>query len=419
MSQGIHRLTDSAARNAAAAEKPQKLSDGAGLYLLVEPSGAKYWRMAYRFAGKQRLLALGVYPDATLKAARIAATEAREKLRNGIDPNELRRLRKATQQESLSNSFSAIAHEWFAKQKPAWAETHCTKVKWMLEKNLFPRMGSRPIAEITPPELLTTLRRIEGRGAIETAKRVKQVAGQVFRFAIATGRAQRDPSQDLRGALAAPVRRHLAAITDPKAVGPLLLALDGYIGSDVVRGALRLAPLTFVRPGELRQARWVEIDFEAMEWRLPAERMKTRLPHIVPLSTQAVEVLRELQPITGHSEYLFPSPRSPRRPMSNNAVLAAMRRLGIEKDVMCGHGFRAMARTIMDEVLGYRVDWIEHQLAHAVKDANGRAYNRTAHLEKRKEMMQGWANYLDVLRERAAGGNVIAIRSTGSSAFGT
>jgi integrase len=414
MSRGIHRLTESAVRGANAAEKPQKLSDGAGLYLLVEPSGAKYWRMAYRFAGKQRLLALGVYPDTTLKAARFTAMEAREKLRNGIDPNELRRLRKTTQQESLANSFSAIALEWFAKQKPAWAETHCTKVKWMLEKNLFPWMGSRPIAEITPPELLMTLRRIEGRGAIETAKRVKQVAGQVFRFAIASGRAQRDPSQDLRGALTAPVKRHLAAITDPKEVGPLLLALDGYYGSDVVRSALRLAPLTFVRPGELRQARWAEIDFEVMEWRLPAERMKSRLPHIVPLSTQAVEVLRQLQPITGHSEYLFPSPRSLRRPMSNNAVLAAMRRLGIEKGVMCGHGFRAMARTIMDEVLGYRVDWIEHQLAHAVKDANGRAYNRTAHLDKRKEMMQGWANYLDALRERASGGNVVAIRATGS-----
>ncbi len=414
MSRGIHRLIDNVARNATAAAKPQKLSDGAGLYLLVEPCGAKYWRMAYRFAGKQKLLALGVYPDVTLKAARIAAMQARETLRNGVDPGELRRLRKATQQESLANGFSAIALEWFAKQKPAWAETHCTKVKWMLEKNLFPWLGSRPIAEITPPELLTTLRRIEGRGAIETAKRVKQVAGQVFRFAIATGRAQRDPSQDLRGALTAPVKRHLAAITDPKAVGPLLLTLDGYHGSDVVRAALRLAPLTFVRPGELRQARWAEIDFDASEWRLPAERMKARLPHIVPLSTQAVEVLRELQPITGHSEFLFPSPRSPRRPMSNNAVLAAMRRLAIDKEVMCGHGFRAMARTIMDEVLGYRVDWIEHQLAHAVKDANGRAYNRTAHLDKRKEMMQGWANYLDVLRERAAGGNVVAIRSTGT-----
>jgi len=414
MSQEIHRLTDNAARKATPVGKPQKLSDGAGLYLLIEPYGAKYWRMAYRFAGKQKLLALGVYPEVTLKAARIAAMKAREELRNGIDPSELRKLRKTSLQESSANSFSAMSREWFAKQKPAWADTHCTKVKWMLEKNLFPWMGSRPIAEITPPELLTTLRRIEGRGAIETAKRVKQVAGQVFRFAIATGRAQRDPSQDLRGALTAPVKRHLAAITDPKEVGPLLLVLDGYNGSDVVRGALRLAPLTFVRPGELRQARWNEIDFEAMEWRIPAERMKARLPHIVPLSTQAVEVLRELHPITGQCEYLFPSPRSRHRPMSNNAVLAAMRRLGIEKDVMCGHGFRAMARTIMDEVLGYRVDWIEHQLAHAVKDVNGRAYNRTAHLEKRKEMMQGWANYLDVLRERASGGNVVAIRSTGN-----
>ena len=414
MALGIHRLTDTAVRKAMPALAPQKLSDGAGLYLLVEPSGAKYWRMAYRFAGKQKLLALGVYPEATLKAARSAATEAREKLRNGIDPSEWRRLRKTLRHESSANSFSAVALEWFAKQKSAWAETHCTKVTWMLEKNLFPWIGSRPIAEITPPELLTTLRRVEERGAIETAKRVKQIAGQVFRFAIATGRAQHDPSQDLRGALAVPVKRHLAAITDPKAVGPLLLALDGYHGSNVVRAALRLAPLTFVRPGELRQARWAEIDFDASEWRIPAERMKARLPHIVPLSTQAAGVLRELQPVTGRSEFLFPSPRSARRPMSNNAVLAALRRLGIEKDVMCGHGFRAMARTIMDEVLDYRVDWIEHQLAHAVKDANGRAYNRTAHLDKRKQMMQGWADYLDGLREQAAGRNVIAMRPTGS-----
>lgn len=252
------------------------------------------------------------------------------------------------------------------------------------------------------------------RGAIETAKRVKQVAGQVFRFAIATGRAERDPSQDLRGALAAPVKKHLAAVTDPKEVGPLLLTLDGYQGTDVVRAALRLAPLTFVRPGELRQAKWSEIEWDKAEWRIPTERMKMRQPHIVPLSTQAIAVLRDLQPLTSRSEFLFPSPRSLRRPMSNNAVLAALRRLGIGKDVMCGHGFRAMARTILDEVLDYRVDWIEHQLAHAVKDVNGRAYNRTAHLEQRKKMMQAWADYLDKLRMQAVASPSIELQPTGT-----
>lgn len=401
MQHTLHRLTEHQVRSAGATGVPRKLSDGAGLFLLVLPSGPKYWRLGYRFAGKQRLLALGVYPTVTLKAARAGAIEAHEKLRHGVDPAALRRLQKATAEQSSANSFGAIALEWFAQQKPAWAENHWTKIQWMLEKNLFPWIGGRPIAEITPPELLSALRRIEARGAIETAKRVKQVAGQVFRFAVATGRAPRDPSQDLRGALAPVPKRHLPAVTDPKAVGPLLLMLDGYHGSPVVRAALRMASLTFVRPGELRQARWAEIDLEAAEWRIPAERMKMRQPHIVPLSRQALEVLRELQPLTGASEFVFPSPRSSQRPMSNNAVLAAMRRLGIDKEVMCGHGFRAMARTILDEALRYRVDWIEHQLAHAVKDPNGRAYNRTAHLDARREMMQGWADYLDRLRQQA------------------
>jgi integrase len=271
----------------------------------------------------------------------------------------------------------------------------------MLEKNLFPWLGGRPVSAITPTELLTTLRRVEARGAIETAKRVKQVAGQVFRYAVATGRADRDPSQDLKGALAPVVKTHLAAITEPARVGPLLLALDDYRGTPVVRAALRLAPLVFTRPGELRQARWSEVDLDGAEWRIPAERMKSRQPHIVPLSAQAIEILEDLQLLTGRLESVFPSGHSPRRPMSNNAVLAALRRSGISTEEMTGHGFRAMARTILDEVLGYRVDWIEHQLAHAVKDANGRAYNRTAHLEGRKKMMQGWADYLDELRGQA------------------
>jgi integrase len=271
-------------------------------------------------------------------------------------------------------------------------------------------LGQRPISEITAPELLAVLRRIESRGAIETAKRTKQVAGQVFRFAVATGRTERDPSQDLKDALAASVKKHLAAITEPKAVGPFLCALDAYQGTPIIRAALQMAPLTFVRPGELRNAQWSEINFDTAEWRIPAERMKARQPHIVPLSRQALEVLQELHLITGRGVYLFPSPRSPRRPMSDNAVLSAMRRMGVGKEEMCGHGFRAMARTILDEILNYRVDWIEHQLAHAVKDANGRAYNRTSHLEGRRKMMQGWADYLDTLRMQANGSNVVPIQ---------
>jgi len=411
MRHASNKLTDTAVRNAAPKEKAYKLIDGQGLYLLVEKTGAKYWRLAYRFAGKQKLLALGVYPTITLKAARVARDEARLRLASGIDPSEHRKVQKIIRLESIENTFQAVAVEWFSKQKPGWAEKHWIKVLWMLEKNLFPWLGTRPIADISPPELLATLRRIESRGAIETAKRTKQVAGQVFRYAVATGRADRDPGQDLRGALATSVKKHLAAITDPKKVGPLLLTLDGYEGSPTVRAALHLAPLTFVRPGELRNAQWSEIDFETAEWRIPPERMKTRQPHIVPLSQQSLRILRELHPLTGHFTYLFPSHRSPRRPMSDNAVLAALRRLGVGKEEMCGHGFRAMARTILDEVLGYRVDWIEHQLAHAVKDVNGRAYNRTAHLEGRRQMMQGWADYLDGLRAQASGSNVVPIQS--------
>lgn len=389
-------LTETAIRQAKPKDKDYKLSDGAGLFLLIRTNGAKYWRLAYRYAGKQKLLALGVYPSTTLKEARVKTGEAKSHLRNGVDPGELRKMAKIAQIEAVANSFEAVGLEWFALQKARWVEKHWTKVQWMLEKNLFPWLGSRPVAEINAPELLAVLRRIESRGAIETAKRTKQVAGQVFRFAIATGRAERDPSQDLKDALAPPIKKHLAAVTDPQSVGPLLRALDTYQGTPVVRAALRLAPLTFVRPGELRNARWEDIDLETGEWRYLVT--KTQSQHIVPLSTQAVEVLRDLQPLTGRSEYVFPSPRSPRRPMSDNAVLAALRRAGIGKDEMCGHGFRAMARTILDEVLNYRVDWIEHQLAHAVKDANGRAYNRTSHLPERKKMMQGWADYLDQLK---------------------
>ena len=271
----------------------------------------------------------------------------------------------------------------------------------MLKRDLFPWLGSRPIAAITPPELLSALRRIEARGAVDTTKRARIVAGQVFRYAVATGHAQRDPTPESRGAIAPTVKKHLAAIIDPKEAGNLLLAIENYVGTPVVRAALQLAPMVFVRPGELRTARWSEIDFEMAEWRIPAERMKTRQPHIVPLATQAVHILSDLKPLTGSFPFVFPGHRSPQRPMSENAILVALRAMGYPREIMTGHGFRAMARTILDEVLNYRVDLIEHQLAHAVRDANGRAYNRTAHLDARKQMMQGWADYLVRLKEGA------------------
>jgi integrase len=263
----------------------------------------------------------------------------------------------------------------------------------------FPWLGSRPIADITAPELLAALRKTEARGALGTAHRVLQTFGQVFRYAIATGRAMRDPAADLRGALPPAKEGHFAAITEPEAIGPLLRAMYDYQGSAITRAALRLAPLVFVRPGELRQAEWKEIDFEKAEWRIPTERMKMKQPHIVPLSLQALEILKELHPLTGRGRFLFPSPLTNQRAMSDNAILTAMRRMGINKNEMSGHGFRAMARTVLDEVLHVRPDYIEHQLAHAVRDPNGRAYNRTAHLPERRKMMQQWADYLDELRE--------------------
>jgi integrase len=395
-------LSDKTVSNAKIRPNRYRLFDRDGLYLEVSARGGKYWRLKYRFKGKEKCLALGVYPRVGLKLARSRADEARRLLTDGVDPGEQKKIARAAGADAAANSFAAIALEWLLKQKPTWAASHWVKIEAMLKRDLFPWLGSRPITAITPPELLAALRRIEARGAIDTTKRARIVAGQVFRFAVATGRAERDITPDLRGAIAPPVKKHLAAIIEPKEAGQLLLAIENYVGTPVVRAALRLAPLTFVRPGELRGARWSEFDLDAAEWRIAAERMKTRKPHIVPLAARAVEILRELQPLTGRFEFVFPSHRSPRRPMSENAILVALRALGYPKEVMTGHGFRAMARTMLDEVLNYRVDLIEHQLAHAVRDANGRAYNRTAHLEARRSMMQGWSDYLDQLRAQAA-----------------
>lgn len=390
------KLTALSVKEAKPAQKPYKLSDGGGLFLLVNPNGKMYWRYKYRFTGKEKLLALGVYPAVSLKEARAKHRDAKELLSNDIDPSAQRKAIKLARSEATKNNFKVIGLEWFAKQKPTWTENHWSKVERMMVRDLFPYLGDRPVNDITPPELLSVLRKIESRGALESAKRTKQIAGQIFRYGVATGRCERDPSQDLAGALAPPIKKHFASTTDPKAVGRLLLVLDGYIGTAVVRAALRIAPLTFVRPGELRTAKWQEIDLDKAEWRYYVT--KTKSEHIVPLSTQAVEILQELYPLTCNSVYVFPSARTLSRPMSNNAVLSAMRRMGISKEEMCGHGFRAMARTILDEELHFRPDWIEQQLAHAVKDSHGRAYNRTKHLPQRAEMMQAWADYLDKLK---------------------
>lgn len=389
-------LTDTAIKNAKPAAKPVRLFDGEGLYLEIAPAGGKWWRFKYRFGGKEKLLSLGVYGDVSLKQARERRTEARKLLANGVDPSQHRKAAKAARVDRAANSFEVIAREWFEKQSQGWVEHHGDRILRRLERDVFPWIGGRPVAEVTAPELLAVLRRIEERGALETAHRALGNCGQVFRYAIATGRAERDPSPDLRGALPPVKGENFAAITDPKRVGDLLRALDSYQGTLTVKCALRLAPLVFVRPGELRKAEWSGFGLDKAEWRYHVT--KTGTEHIVPLSTQAVAILRELQAVTGDGKYVFPGARSEKRPMSDNALLAALRRSGIAKEEMSGHGFRAMARTILDEELHFPPHLIEHQLAHAVRDANGRAYNRTSHLRERHTMMQQWADYLDKLK---------------------
>lgn len=405
-------LSDTAIRKAKPADKTQRLFDGGGLYLEITPAGGKLWRQKYRFGGKEKRLAHGTYPEVSLAEARDRRDNARRLLAAGTDPGEHRKAEKQAGEDRAANSFEAVAREWFGKFAPNWAASHAGKIMGRLENDLFPWIGSRPVAEIKAPELLRCLRRIESRGALETAHRVLQNAGQVFRYAIATGRADRDPSTDLRGALAPWKPQHYPAPTDPKAVGELLRAIDGYTGGNVVKAMLRLAPLVFVRPGELRQAEWAEIDLEAAEWNIPAHKMKMREPHMVPLSRQAIEILTDLQPLTGNRAHVFPGGHDPRKPMSEAALNAALRRMGYDKTTMTAHGFRAIARTLLDEELGFRPDYIEHQLAHAVRDPNGRAYNRTAHLAARRKMMQVWADYLD--RRRTDTGKILEFKKSGS-----
>jgi integrase len=381
--------------------KPQaksvRLSDGRGMYLEISPAGGKWWRFKYRFAGKERRISLGVYPDVPLAAAREKREEARRQVAAGIDPGEQRKAAKVALVESTENTFEAIAREWFGMFSTRWVKGHADKIIRRLELNVFPWLGSRPIKAITAPELLAVLRRVESRGANETAHRALQVCGRVFRYAIATGRAERDPSRDLSGALAPIQERHFASITEPLAVGELLRAIDAYKGAFVTRCALRLAPLVFVRPGELRAAQWAEFDFDKSEWRIPATRMKARVQHIVPLSTHAVAILRELQPLTGRFPFAFPSVRSRYRAMSENAITGALRRMGYTGQDMTGHGFRSMASTLLNEQ-GWNRDAIERQLAHGERDAVRAAYNYAEHLPERRRMMQAWSDYLEKLK---------------------
>lgn len=399
-------LTDAAIRSAKPEAKAKRMFDSGGLYLEIAPSGGKWWRWKYRFAGKEKRLAFGVYPEVPLAGrkdksghwvdgAREKRDRARKLLSEGIDPSQQRKEHKNDILGRAANSFEAVATEWFQKNKTSWVDSHGARNWRRLEKDVLPFIGKQAIADVKPHDLLNVLQRIEKRGVLETAHRVKTLCSQVWRYAVATGRVERDITVDLKGALPPPRVKHHAAVTEPDKVGELLRQIEGYEGTPVVLGALRLAPLVFVRPGELRTARWEDIDFKTAEWRFTASKTKT--PHIVPLAKQAIAILRELHPITGNSEFVFPSARSNRRPMSDNALVAAFRRMGIGSDEMTAHGFRATARTILDEVLGERVDLIEHQLAHNVRDSNGRAYNRTAHLPERAKMMQRWADYLEGL----------------------
>jgi integrase len=385
------------------------VADEKGLYIEVAPSGGKWWRLKYRIAGKEKRLSLGVYPDVSLKDARDRRDDARKLLAKGIDPSENRKNEKKAAAVRSANDFESVAREWFLRHSKNWAAGHSERIMRRLERDVFPHIGRRPISEITPPEVLGVVRQIEGR-TLDTAHRALRSCGQIFRYGIATGRCDRDLSRDLKGALAPIQGNHFAATTDPKRLGAILRTMDLYPGTLVVCSALKLAPLLFVRPGELRSAEWSQFDLDRAEWAFLTSKTKTS--HIVPLSKQAIRILRELQSLTGKGKYVFPGARSSRRPMSNNAVLVALRSMEISADEMSGHGFRAVARTLLDEVLGFRPDFIEHQLAHAVKDPHGRAYNRTTHLDERRKMMQTWADYLDRLKKPA---DVVPFRQEASA----
>lgn len=400
-------LTDAKIRAAKPGPRTVKLSDGGGLQLWIEPNSAKRWRLAYRFSGSQKTLAIGVYPATGLREAREAREEAKRLLANGQDPALVKKLAKAAKAMASANTFEAIAGELLEKKRrEGKADRTMGKVEWLLGL-VRPALGPRPIAEITAPEVLAVLRGVESRGRHETARRLRATIGQVFRYAVATGRAEGDPTGALKGALTAPTVRHRAAIIEPKAFGGLLRAIAGYEGAPETKAALELLPLTFVRPGELRAAEWSEFDLDAGVWAISAEKMKMKRPHRVPLVPRVVAILRELQAITGGGKFLFPSVRSPARCMSENTINAALRRLGFEKDEMTGHGFRSAASSMLNESGLWNADAIERQLAHVDNDSVRRAYARADFWEERVRMMAWWA---DRCQEMRRGGIVVALR---------
>jgi integrase len=407
-------LSASAVRDAKPQAAARKLRDERGLYLLVQPNGARWWRFDYRRpgTGKRNTLSLGIYPDVSLKKARDRRDDARKLLAESIDPADKRKAEAV----AAADTFEAVAREWYATRARSWVPAHGERIMRRLERDVFPWIGRKPMASVQAPDVLAILRRIQARGAIETAHRALTNIGQVIRYGIATGRTQADVTHKLGESLTPVTKRHHAAITDPDQLGHLLRDIDAYNGTLPVRCALQLAPLVFLRPGELRQAEWEEFDLDAGEWNVPAHRRKLKKAlkddpltgaHLVPLASQAVAILRELQPLTGAGRFVFPGTRDRKKPLSDMALLAALRRMGYDKATVTTHGWRATARTILDEGLGFPMHVIEHQLDHAVKDANGRAYNRTSHLPQRRQMMQAWADYLDALR--AAPGKVVAI----------
>jgi integrase len=401
-------LTNTAIKNARPSDKTARLFDGGGLYLEVAPSGGKWWRLKYRFEGKEKRLSLGVYPDVGLREARERRDEARKLLADGVDPGENRKAAKAAKTTLLANSFEVIAREWLAKMKSEWADSHYIKVVLRLENDVFPWIGSKPITEVTAPVLLTVARRVLDRGIADTPHRILQSCGQIFRYAIATGRAERNPVPDLRGALPSPQRKNFPSITDPVKVGELLRAIEGHRGTLAVNCALRLAPLVFCRPGELRMAKWEDIDLERGIWDYFVTKVKAE--HLVPLSRQAVAILKEIQPLTGHGKYVFPGARDHTKPMSPAAINAALRRMGYDtKTEITGHGFRAMARTILHERLKVPENFIERQLSHKASGPLGTAYDRAKYIDDRIPMMQTWADYLDELK---AGAKVIPLHGS-------
>lgn len=393
-------LTDTICRNAKAGEKPKKLSDAGGLHLFISPAGGRLWRMAYRFDGKQKQLSFGAYPAVSLKDARSKRDEAKALLAAGIDPGSHRKQEKAAAEAIVKHTFRLVAQNYLAKMEAEKrAPATINKARWLLEDFAFPSLGSRPVAEIKPAEVLELLKRVEGRGTFETARRLRGICSRVFRYAVSTQKAEVDPTHPLRGALVAPKSRHYAAVVEPQAVGALLRAIYDYQGNFLTASALKLAALTFVRPGELRLMRWAEIDIDAAVWAIPLERMKMRRPHKVPLSSQALAVLGQLRKLTGTGEFVFPSLRSVQRGMSENTLNAALRRMGFEKHEMTSHGFRSMAATRLNEMRRWSADAIERQMAHQDANAVRRAYTHAAEFwDERVEMMQVWADYLDTLR---------------------